>query len=399
MHHYTFLDLKIFEAEFKNFGHEQVSHLLKDGDTFFIKFKNSDFCVKFYSSFPGYRVVHVPYNLIRGDEILNDLFPAKVLMAKILNNDRIFGIWLENRNMEFALIFELLGSLSNLFVLNEDGKVIYMGRRVKDQRSLRPGVIYTLPEKKQFAVLQQLPENFDVSEVKTGFICKLGDDVVLEFNKPSNDLDCMAYFPYTYALDVFFGEIYSRKLETSFSPSQVEEIITFLEKNFSNDAILDNEYILIGENKFSVPKGIKVSKLIGELRARLLSFEKNAKGEREKRFLMKGVFEFKSPSGKRVLVGRSAQANHKITFNLGKRDDLLFHVSGYKGAHVLLVNDGTPITEEDIKFCATLALKFSDAGTGKWEVMYAPVKYVYRSKSMPVGMVMFKKYSSVLVEK
>ncbi|MDI6851464.1 MAG: NFACT RNA binding domain-containing protein [bacterium] len=330
---------------------------------------------------------------------MTDLFPAKVLAAKILNNDRIFGIWLKNREREFAIIFELIGSLANLFVINEDGKVIYIGRRVKDKRSLRPGVIYTLPEKNQTKAPQWITEDLKLFEIRSGFVCKLPDGLVFEIKKPVSDAYCIEYFPYTYALDVYFNEIYGREFKSDFSPTQLDEIISYLESNFSPEDIVDDDFILFDGIKVPVKRGTKVSKLIGHLRARLISYTKSDEKKMFKSFELKGIKEFKSPSGKKVLVGRSAQSNHKITFNLAKRDDLVFHVSGYKGAHVLLVSDGTEVTEDDIRFCATLALKFSDAGSGKWEVRYAPAKFVFRSKNMPAGAFVFKKYKSVVVEK
>ena len=399
MRHFTFQDLKIFEFEFNNFCHDVALQLLKDDRIFFIKFKNSELCVKFYSSFPGYRLVHIPCSHTSGTEILTDLFPAKVLTAKVLNKDRVFGIWLKNKDREFAIIFELLGSLANLYVINEDGKVIYVGRRVKDNRALRPGVVYTLPEKKQPKEAPGGTEELDFFEIKSGFVCKSTEGVFFEIKKPISDSHCIEYFPYTYALDIYFNEVYGPEYKPDFSPNQLREIISHLESSFSPKDTIDNDFISIGDLKIPVKRGTRVSKLIGELRARLIACTKSKKQKVFKSYEVKGIKEFKSPSGKRVLVGRSAQANHKITFNLAKRDDLVFHVSGYKGSHVLLVSDGTAVIDDDIRFCASLALKFSDAGSGKWEVMYAPVKYVFRTKNMPPGAFVFKRYNTVVVEK
>jgi len=44
-------------------------------------------------------------------------------------------------------------------------------------------------------------------------------------------------------------------------------------------------------------------------------------------------------------------------------------------------------------------LRHSKAGGGKQEIIYAPVSDIFRRKGMPKGLVLFKKYKSILLEK
>ena len=93
---------------------------------------------------------------------------------------------------------------------------------------------------------------------------------------------------------------------------------------------------------------------------------------------------FTSPGGLRVYVGKNRKSNEMVTFELGARDDIFFHVKGGKGAHVILKTEGREPGEDDILFAARLALLHSNlSADGKGLVSYTPRKYVRRVPGQP----------------
>ncbi len=395
MRHFSLYDLRVFEREFERFDHKIVNEIKRSKDVFFIVFRNSDYALKFYSSFPGYRLVHVPKNQVIGDSILNDLTPSKVVKAKILNGDRVFAIWFNNRNSDYAFIFELIGSLSNFYVINDNGKVVYVGRRVKDKRKLRPGSMYTLPEKR-VVKLDSIIDIIQLDDIKEGYICKNDSGIEFHIEKPSNCNNLLVFKPYSYALERFYSELYPEKEKIYVNSEEILNQIEVLEAHFPPDYTFETSFVEVDGVKIPVEEGVKCSKLVGKLRAKIKALNRPPLGKKE---TLSGVSVYESPSGKKVFVGRSAESNQRITFMLAKKKDLVFHVANFPGAHVLLCYDGSPFTEEDVQFCAKLAVKFSKVGGGKCEVRYSPVSEVFRKRGMPKGTFLFRNFKSIMVEK
>jgi len=88
---------------------------------------------------------------------------------------------------------------------------------------------------------------------------------------------------------------------------------------------------------------------------------------------------FTSPGGYKVYVGKNRRSNEIVTFEIGTKEDLFFHVKGGKGAHVILKTGGREPEEEDLIFAARLALSHSNlAADGKGLVSYTARRYVKR---------------------
>lgn len=108
---------------------------------------------------------------------------------------------------------------------------------------------------------------------------------------------------------------------------------------------------------------------------------------------------FQTPSGRPVLVGKSAQGNDYLLKRKAVKEDLWLHVSQIPGAHVLLRAEGRAPDPEDIAFCAKLAVTYSKArGKGKAEVIVAKVKDIERPKGALPGQVRVKSFKTVLSE-
>lgn len=76
---------------------------------------------------------------------------------------------------------------------------------------------------------------------------------------------------------------------------------------------------------------------------------------------------FLGPGGSRILVGRSREENHRLTFHLASPNAWWFHVKDLPGAHVV-VPEPHP-SSEDLLEAARIALWFSDGrATGDGEV-------------------------------
>jgi len=110
--------------------------------------------------------------------------------------------------------------------------------------------------------------------------------------------------------------------------------------------------------------------------------------------------EFKTSSGKRVLIGKSGKGNDFLLRAQAHPGDLWFHAKGFAGAHVILFQrTSAPVTNEEIQFAADLALHFSRVrGAGKGEVMFADVKDVQRIAGSVPGRVSVRRYKTIVAK-
>ncbi len=89
-----------------------------------------------------------------------------------------------------------------------------------------------------------------------------------------------------------------------------------------------------------------------------------------------------------VYVGRNAESNEYLTFELADKMDLWFHTKNYPGTHVILSLNGLYPGDAAITFAASLAKKFSK-GKEKQnvEVVFCRVGEVYKEDGMKTGQV------------
>ena len=105
--------------------------------------------------------------------------------------------------------------------------------------------------------------------------------------------------------------------------------------------------------------------------------------------LPEGVQLFSAPTGRTVLVGRSASANDALVTRLLRGRDLWFHVRDRTGAHVVLrTHPKSPADEGDIRACAMLAAHLSGIAKGdRIDVQCVPGKLVRKVKGAAPGSV------------
>lgn len=98
---------------------------------------------------------------------------------------------------------------------------------------------------------------------------------------------------------------------------------------------------------------------------------------------------YRSDDGHRVLVGRGAADNDRLTVSVARPQDIWLHARGFPGAHVVVpLKKGEAITPETLLDAATLAAHHSDArGDDFVEVTWTERRYVRKLRKSPVGQV------------
>ncbi len=169
--------------------------------------------------------------------------------------------------------------------------------------------------------------------------------------------------------------------ETLEEKSALEEILYFVEESQDADQLEDMA---------------QWASRLGRAAARSVTGKPEPDSKVESRF----VRECRTPSGRLVLVGKSAQGNDFLLRRKARKGDIWFHVKGMPGSHVLLPERGKePASAEDMEYAAGLAVEYSKAqGGGKVEVMVADVADVGRPKGAFPGQVTVARYNTIMSE-
>ena len=108
-----------------------------------------------------------------------------------------------------------------------------------------------------------------------------------------------------------------------------------------------------------------------------------------------------SPSGKRILIGRNARQNEKLTLRDAAPEDLWFHVKNAPGSHVVLKLKESGVntaSDADIEVAAALAAYYSSQRSGsKVNVDFTAVKNVKKIPGGKPGMVTYSDFRTVTV--
>ncbi len=109
---------------------------------------------------------------------------------------------------------------------------------------------------------------------------------------------------------------------------------------------------------------------------------------------------FTTNNGYKVLIGKSAEANHELTFSFARPYDIFLHVKNAPGSHTILrlkdKNKFPPI--EDIHEAAYYAARFSKLKHSKSvPVSYAQKRYVRGAKNLAKGTVIMEREKVVYV--
>lgn len=99
--------------------------------------------------------------------------------------------------------------------------------------------------------------------------------------------------------------------------------------------------------------------------------------------------EYRCEDGHKVLVGRGAADNDRLTTSVARPQDIWLHARGWPGAHVVVpLQKGEAIPPEVLLDAATLAAHHSDArGQELVEVTWTERRYVRKQRKSAVGQV------------
>jgi predicted ribosome quality control (RQC) complex YloA/Tae2 family protein len=107
---------------------------------------------------------------------------------------------------------------------------------------------------------------------------------------------------------------------------------------------------------------------------------------------------FRSSSGARILVGRSASDNDTLTFGAARGNDLWLHARGVQGSHVVVPDPGDAPDSRTLADAALLAVHFSRArGEDRAEVSWTRRKHVRKPRGAPPGSVLATQERVLLV--
>jgi predicted ribosome quality control (RQC) complex YloA/Tae2 family protein len=107
---------------------------------------------------------------------------------------------------------------------------------------------------------------------------------------------------------------------------------------------------------------------------------------------------FTSSDGFTIFVGKSAQHNDFVTFELGDRQDMWLHARGMPGSHVIIKTGGRDIPEQTLLEAAALAAYYSKGqNSTRVEVTYLPQKFVRKVKGPHPGLVTYSNDRSLNV--
>ena len=129
-------------------------------------------------------------------------------------------------------------------------------------------------------------------------------------------------------------------------------------------------------------------------------FYKKKKEEAEEEVFPSKFRVFTTSLGSKVLVGKSAEANHELTFSFARPYDIFLHVKNAPGSHVILrVKDKNKFPQiEDIHEAAYYAARFSKLKhSTSVPISYALRRYVRGAKGLPKGTVIMEKEKVVYV--
>ncbi len=111
--------------------------------------------------------------------------------------------------------------------------------------------------------------------------------------------------------------------------------------------------------------------------------------------------KFTTSGGYTVLVGKSAQKNDVLTFDIAAPDDFWLHADRYSGSHVVVRNPSKleKLPPKDLEEAASIAAFYSRArNDGKVEVAYTKRKRVRKGRKMPAGQVLLDSRRTIKVK-
>ena len=111
--------------------------------------------------------------------------------------------------------------------------------------------------------------------------------------------------------------------------------------------------------------------------------------------------EFKTDSGKTILVGRSSSENNHLTLKIAKSRDIFLHASDFAGSHVILqLGEDEIVSRADLEDAACLAAYYSKGRDKKAvRVDYTNRSNVSKPRKAPAGLVELSSFKTLKIKK
>ncbi len=384
------------------------------------------------------------------------LIGMRVAHVAVLNQDRVVEMQFSGESRSFFLIFELTGSSSNLFFIDEDLRIIASYHPVSasdhSQRLLLPGSPYVPPRKKESAVISRraLPEassspnksaeeyyehvieqerfaslkaeirsalkkaiarterkyaalSKDLTVVqKAEDFRRKGDLVLSNLNRLKTGMECAELVGHDGARAVV-------QLDPKRTPSQNAELYFKKYKKARNGYPLvrdrlgrteeDLSFLRSKESELETAADVRILFAVREhLAARGYVDQRTAGKRLPVPVTIPGVRRIVF-QGWEIFVGKSAAGNDHLTQTIARPDDLWLHAEGLPGSHVLVKNPRkADIPDEILLHAASLAARYSKGSqAGKVPVTYTRARYVSKPKGAKPGLVVLSRRKTVMV--
>lgn len=386
---------------------------------------------------------------------------SRIDQVNLVNDDRVVQLRCAGLKGSTTLMLELTGCFSNMILLNDQGEIIDLLKRVEGdgvRRSLLPGESYSFPINKDLKK-NELAENVDQGDLTwsqyveklysrkesaenkqdfkvvlqktlTGQIKKLKKRLKNIAAEHEKHLNCEQdkqngklilanlyqikkgmkaitvdnYYesppkPLEIVLDPFLNP--QENAEAYFK--RYKKARRGLEHSRRRLQETQDELDWLGQLDYQLNDSVKntdIEAIAQELRDAGLLKENNQLHARRTQPPSK-MLETRSPSGLRILWGRNNRQNDEISTRLLKKGDLWFHVHQAPGSHVVLKRSEAPqlISDEDILMAASIAAGYSKKRhDSKVEVMQAEAGEVRKPKGVRPGLVSVKIYTTIQVK-
>ncbi len=150
-------------------------------------------------------------------------------------------------------------------------------------------------------------------------------------------------------------------------------------------------------------------------RVHIPGLERPRSSRADQREVLVGLREFTSKDGMKILVGKTARDNDRLSLRLARGNEWWFHVAHVKGSHVLVKGvyagggevavitrknakqaRNASLPQETLLDAAHLAVYFSKARrAAKAEVHYTQAKHLAKSKQAPPGQVTLRQHKTL----
>jgi len=109
-------------------------------------------------------------------------------------------------------------------------------------------------------------------------------------------------------------------------------------------------------------------------------------------------FEYTSPDGFTILVGRNNRQNDALTLKFARGKDIWLHVKGFPGAHTVVISHGADVPHRTVVKAAEIAAAHSRAkDSAQVPVDYTFVKNVKKPAGAKPGMVIYEGHKTLYV--